>query len=62
LVELANHISEYVKPGGRLALSGILEEQAVSVRTAYEAWIVFDEPETTIQDGQTWVRLSGRRL
>lgn len=62
LVELANHLSEYVKPGGRLALSGILEEQAVSVRTAYEAWFLFDEPETVTQDGQSWVRLSGRRF
>lgn len=61
LAELANHISEYVKTGGRLALSGILQEQAVSVRKAYERWISFDEPECRVQDGQTWIRLSGTR-
>ncbi len=61
LAELANHISEYVKSGGRLALSGILQEQAVSVRKAYEDWISFDEPQSRSQEGQTWVRLTGTR-
>ena len=61
LVELATQLSEYVKTGGRLALSGILEEQAASVRKAYEPFIVFDADETMFQDGQTWVRLSGTR-
>ncbi len=61
LVELANQLSEYVKTGGRLALSGILEEQAASVRKAYEPWVLLDEQTVMHQDGQNWVRLSGRR-
>ncbi|MEM9334391.1 MAG: 50S ribosomal protein L11 methyltransferase [Pseudomonadota bacterium] len=61
LVELATQLSEYVKTGGRLALSGILEEQAASVRKAYEPWVLLDEQKVTHQDGQNWVRLSGRR-
>lgn len=61
LIDLANQISEYVKTGGRLALSGILEKQAASVRKAYEHRIAFDEHEEMQQDGQTWVFLSGRR-
>ena len=61
LVELATQLSEYVKTGGRLALSGILEEQAASVRKAYEPWVLLDEQTVMHQDGQNWVRLSGRR-
>ena len=61
LVELATHLSEYVKSGGRLALSGILEEQAATVRKAYEPWVLLDEQKVMHQDGQNWVRLSGRR-
>ncbi|MDJ0916756.1 MAG: 50S ribosomal protein L11 methyltransferase [Woeseiaceae bacterium] len=62
LVELANQLSEYVKSDGRLALSGVLEKQAASVRKAYEHRIEFEEQKEMHQDGQTWVRLSGRRI
>lgn len=62
LVELANQLSEYVKSDGRLALSGVLEKQAASVRKAYEQRIEFEEQKEMHQDGQTWVRLSGRRI
>ena len=61
LAELAATISGHVRPGGRLALSGILSEQAAEVLTAYAPWIDFDEPEFREQDGQTWTRLTGRR-
>lgn len=61
LAELATQLSEYVKSGGRLALSGILEEQAASVRKAYEPWISLDDIESMHQDGQTWVRLAGTK-
>lgn len=62
LVELANQLSEYVKSDGRLALSGVLEKQAASVRKAYEHRIEFEEQKEMHQDGQDWVRLSGRRI
>jgi ribosomal protein L11 methyltransferase len=61
LVGLAAPISERVKPGGQLALSGILSEQAAGVIEAYAPWVDFDEPEFREQDGQTWTRLTGRK-
>ena len=61
LVELAASISDRVKSGGQLALSGILSEQAPEVLEAYAPWVDFDEPEFRQQDGQTWTRLTGRK-
>ncbi|WP_043307103.1 50S ribosomal protein L11 methyltransferase [Pseudomonas sp. ML96] len=55
LVSLAPQITALVKAGGRLALSGILAEQAEEVRAAYEG--AFDLDPTAIKDG--WVRISG---
>ncbi|MBA1261270.1 50S ribosomal protein L11 methyltransferase [Stutzerimonas stutzeri] len=57
LVELAGQIAERVKPGGLLALSGILAEQAEEVRAAYAAQ--FDLDPTAEKDG--WVRITGIR-
>ncbi|MFT7193916.1 MAG: ribosomal protein L11 methyltransferase [Rheinheimera aquimaris] len=55
LAELKDVISAYVKPGGLLALSGILESQAQSVMAAYSDELSFDP--IAVQD--EWVRLSG---
>ncbi|WP_134057620.1 50S ribosomal protein L11 methyltransferase [Rheinheimera aquimaris] len=55
LAELKDVISAYVKPGGLLALSGILESQAQSVMAAYSDEFSFDP--IAVQD--EWVRLSG---
>ncbi|MFI8607202.1 50S ribosomal protein L11 methyltransferase [Pseudomonas sp. NPDC077649] len=55
LVSLAPQIGALVKPGGRLALSGILAEQAEEVRAAYAD--AFDLDPTAEKDG--WVRISG---
>jgi ribosomal protein L11 methyltransferase len=57
LVSLAPRIGALVKPGGRLALSGILAEQAEEVRAAYDE--AFELDPTAIKDG--WVRISGVR-
>ncbi len=57
LVELAEQIGERVKPGGLLALSGILAEQAEEVRAAYA--VQFDLDPTAEKDG--WVRITGVR-
>ncbi|HAA45811.1 MAG: 50S ribosomal protein L11 methyltransferase [Halomonas sp. 54_146] len=58
LVELAAMIAGHVAPGGRIALSGILANQADNVVEAYAAQgIAMDEP--VIREG--WVRLSGQR-
>lgn len=55
LVSLAPQITALVKSGGRLALSGILAEQAEEVRAAYAS--AFDLDPTAVKDG--WVRISG---
>ena len=57
LVSLASRITALVKPGGRLALSGILAEQAEEVRAAYSD--AFELHPTADKDG--WVRISGVR-
>jgi ribosomal protein L11 methyltransferase len=57
LVELAPRLAELLGPGGRLALSGILAEQAEAVRAAYSKDFML-EP-TAEKDG--WVRISGIR-
>lgn len=54
LAELKQVISAYVKPGGKLALSGILQSQADSVISAYADEFTFDP--IAVQD--EWVRLS----
>lgn len=57
LRELASDIASLVKPGGRLALSGILATQAEEVRAAYLPWFEMDAPV----EQEEWVRLSGIR-
>ena len=58
LVELADMIASQVAPGGRIALSGILANQAEEVSDAYQAQgLLMDEP--ALQEG--WVRLTGQR-
>lgn len=57
LVSLAGQLTALVKSGGRLALSGILAEQAEEVRAAYAE--AFDLDPTAERDG--WIRISGRR-
>ena len=57
LVSLAPQITALVKPAGRLALSGILAEQAEEVRAAYAD--AFELDPTAEKDG--WVRISGTR-
>ncbi|AVI63341.1 50S ribosomal protein L11 methyltransferase [Halomonas sp. GFAJ-1] len=58
LVELSPMIAGHVAPGGHLALSGILANQANDVLEAYQAQgLIMEEP--IIREG--WVRLSGMR-
>ena len=62
IIELAGPIARRVKSGCLLALSGILSEQVDDVLTAYRSWIEFDVPALREQGGQTWARLTGRRI
>ncbi|NWN81590.1 MAG: 50S ribosomal protein L11 methyltransferase [Halomonas sp.] len=58
LVEMAPMIAGHVATGGRLALSGILENQAEEVLQAYrEQGLLMDDAVTR----EGWVRLTGRR-
>jgi len=53
LVSLANTISALLVPGGHLILSGLLEEQAVMVKNAYDPALKFQQQS---RDG--WAMLS----
>jgi ribosomal protein L11 methyltransferase len=55
LVELADQLGGRVCTGGRIVLTGILDEQAGEVMQAYQPRFVFSEPVR--RDG--WVRLDG---
>lgn len=57
LVSLAPQLSSLVRPGGLLALSGILAEQGEEVATAYAEDFELDP----IANRDGWVRISGRR-
>jgi ribosomal protein L11 methylase PrmA len=57
LIELAPRLAALVRPGGALALSGLLHDQVGSVAAAYAPW--FDLEPPAIQED--WVLLAGRR-
>ena len=57
LIVLAPLLAQSNGAGGRLALSGILVEQADEVRAAYAAWYDF-EP---VEEEEGWVLVSGTR-
>ncbi|MGB4858330.1 MAG: 50S ribosomal protein L11 methyltransferase [Dokdonella sp.] len=57
LGELAPQLAAFVKPGGKLALSGILREQADDLVVRYAEW--FDDLLVMTQDD--WVRISATR-
>jgi ribosomal protein L11 methyltransferase len=57
LIEFASFIGSKVRPGGVLALSGVLSEQANDVMAAYQEWFEFEPPATK----DNWARLTGTR-
>ena len=58
LRELREVISGYCRPGGRLVLSGILENQAEDVALAYSQSFIMDP---IVIDGE-WARVSGTKI
>ena len=54
---LAPIVAGRCRPGGYVALSGILADQASDVERAYSPWLAFETP----QEEEGWVCLSGRR-
>lgn len=57
LVELAPTLQTYVKKGGDIVLSGILQEQAEQTQAAYAQYFEMDE----IEIEEDWVLLHGRK-
>lgn len=57
LIDMVPRLTALVRPGGRVALSGILEQQAENVIGAYASRVAFDPPR--FQDG--WTLLTGVR-
>ncbi|WP_133405349.1 50S ribosomal protein L11 methyltransferase [Parashewanella tropica] len=57
LRELAPQIASHVKQGGKLALSGLLKEQAIELAEHYSQWFEMDEPAHK----EDWSRLTGIR-
>ncbi|MEH6388241.1 MULTISPECIES: 50S ribosomal protein L11 methyltransferase [Pseudomonas] len=57
LVSLAPQLSSLVKPGGLIALSGILAEQADDIITAYRDTFVL----APVAERDGWIRVSGMR-
>ena len=57
LIALAPHLAALVRPGGWLALSGLLADQTQTVATAYAAWFDLQPPVSE----EEWSLLSGQR-
>lgn len=57
LVALAPVLASALRPGARLVLSGILDQQRPAVTAAYRPWVGFEQPVS--RDG--WVCLPGIR-
>jgi len=58
LLQLAAKFAQLVKPGGKLVLSGLLQEQAEQMLSCYQPWFRMEEPRIN----GDWVRLLGTRL
>ncbi|MCG8613568.1 MAG: 50S ribosomal protein L11 methyltransferase [Pseudomonadales bacterium] len=58
LLQLADQISNMVKPGGKLALSGIIANQAEQIIARYQSDFDLDP----VREKDDWVLISGTRL
>ncbi|MEN8213737.1 MAG: 50S ribosomal protein L11 methyltransferase [Pseudomonadota bacterium] len=58
LAELAPLLTGLVRPGGAIALSGILHDQAAMVQQAYQQHFTLDPP----QQLDDWILITGKRL
>lgn len=57
LITLAPRLIAALRPGGRMALSGVLQEQVESVSQAYAAALLLDPPRVR----EDWALISGSR-
>ncbi len=58
LVDLASHLAQLLRPGGKIALSGILIEQIDQVTNAYQPWINFSAPMLQHE----WAGIHGKKV
>lgn len=58
LLQLAEKFAKLVKPGGKIVLSGLLQEQAEQLLAHYQTWFSMEKPVSS----SDWVRLVGTRL
>lgn len=57
LIELAPRLALLARPGGLIALSGILSDQVAQVEEAYDPWFALEAPVAE----DDWILLSGSR-
>ncbi|XP_030460912.1 uncharacterized protein LOC115681193 isoform X2 [Syzygium oleosum] len=57
LLELADHIVSYAKPGATVAVSGILSDQVPSIRSRYSCFL----EDISVSEQGEWACLSGRK-
>lgn len=57
LKELAGTFANYIVPGGKIVLSGILKSQYPEIIRAYQTWFEFQPPEIE----EDWVMLAGTK-
>lgn len=57
LIRHARAICDHLGSGGKIALSGIMENQTEEVAAAYRNWIAFEPPAVR----GSWVRLAGEK-
>ena len=57
LIELAPRFARLIRPGGQIALSGLLTDHIDAVSAAYQADFALDPPRRR----EDWILLSGRR-
>ena len=58
LIELSDNICSLLQSGGKLVLSGILQEQTEAVSTAYRPYLMLN-PSVQQED---WIRLDGEKI
>ena len=62
LMSLAPYFATLLKPQGRIVLAGLIENQVMDVKTAYQPYFEMDGEFTfTAQEDKHWHRLSGFR-
>ena len=57
LTMLAERLSDKIKTGGHIVLSGILESQSADIQNAYQNWFILDP----VVSDHEWIRITGTK-